>query len=130
MGWAWDEWTIKQGTERIQRIRSAKSSWWPASGVSQGSITGLVMFSSREHVPFTSLMKIPSWEELLIHWSTVPLPRKLWNGNREILKISKHKCRVLHQRREIHMWQCRLGTDWLESRCSEKDPGSKTNWMS
>lgn len=39
--------------------------------------------------------------------------------NRNLVKFTKDKCKVLHLEWENNMQPCSLGTDWVESRFAE-----------
>ena len=90
----------------MQRISSAKSNWWPAtSSVSQGSITGSVLFSSfvnsfSEEIACT-LNKLAEDTKLGGAADTLEYGAAIqgdlnkvekWT-NRKVLKITKHKCK-------------------------------------
>jgi len=137
-----DEWTVRCTENwlngRAQRvvISSAESSWKPvASGVPQGSVFSLVLFSffindlnEELECPlskFADDTKLGGVTDTVQGCAAIQrdLDRLESWGQRNLMEFNKGKCRVLHLGRNNPTHQYRLGVDLLESSCVERDLG-------
>jgi len=137
-----DEWSVRwienwlNGRTQRAVISSTESSWRPVtSGVPQRSVLGQVLFNffsnDLDEELECTLSKFADDTKLggVVHTSEgcAAIQRDLdrmerW-AQRNLMKVHKGKCRVLHLGRNNPMHWYRLGVDLLESSSVERDLG-------
>ncbi|KAK4826656.1 hypothetical protein QYF61_010641 [Mycteria americana] len=118
-------------------ICGTKSSWRPGtSSVPQGTMLGLILFNIfLNDLDDGAECSLSKFADDINQGGVADMPvghaaiqrdlDRLEKGvDRNFMKLSKGKCKVLHLGRNIPMHQCMLGSAWLESSLAEDDLGS------